>query len=145
MDRPRSFFVFTDYCRPSIRLSAIMHLPVLYVFTHDSIGVGEDGPTHQPIEHLMSLRAMPNAIMFRPCDANEVAEAYRVAMRSKHGPIILALTRQGVPTYERNEDAARGGYVLLEAEGGPAQVVLIGTGAWLAFFVALRRSTERRR
>src|SRR5262245_18414303 len=98
-----SFFVFTDYCRPSIRLASIMHIPVLYVFTHDSIGVGEDGPTHQPIEHLASLRAMPNMVTIRPGDANEVAEAYKVVMQLKHNPVCLAMTRQAIPTLDRTK------------------------------------------
>jgi transketolase len=126
------FLVFSDYGRPSIRLAALMHLPVLYVFTHDSIGVGEDGPTHQPIEHLMSLRAIPGAVVIRPCDANEVAEAYRVALQARQGPIILALTRQAVPTLDRTRFAsaanlAKGGYAL-NTEPNP-DVLLIGTGS----------------
>jgi transketolase len=126
------FLIFSDYGRPSIRLGALMHIPPLYIFTHDSIGVGEDGPTHQPIEQLMSLRAMPNLIVIRPCDANEVAEAYRIAMTEKHAPVVLALTRQGVPTLDRAKFApasglARGGYAL-NNEPHP-DVLLIGTGS----------------
>jgi len=126
------FLVFSDYGRPSIRLAALMHLPVLYVFTHDSIGVGEDGPTHQPVEHLMSLRALPGAIVIRPCDANEVAEAYRIALQAKKGPIILALTRQAIPTLDRTRFASaanlvKGGYAL-NTEPNP-DVLLIGTGS----------------
>src|SRR5205085_9418044 len=90
------FLIFSDYGRPSIRLGAVMHIPALYVFTHDSIGLGEDGPTHQPIEQLMSLRAIPGAMVIRPCDANEVAEAYKIALSEKHAPVILAMTRQAV-------------------------------------------------
>jgi transketolase len=141
------FLIFSDYGRPSIRLAAIMHLPVLYVFTHDSIGVGEDGPTHQPIEQIMSLRAIPKAIVIRPCDANEVAEAYRVAMQSKHGPIILALTRQGVPTLDRTKFApasnlAKGGYAL-NNEPKP-DILLIGTGSevWLCVDAAAKLAAE---
>jgi transketolase len=109
-----------------------MHLPVLYAFTHDSIGVGEDGPTHQPIEQLMSLRALPGLIVIRPCDANEVAEAYRVALTEKHAPVVLSLTRQGVPTLDRTKFApaaglAKGGYSL-NAEPKP-DLLLIGTGS----------------
>lgn len=127
-----SFLVFTDYCRPAIRLSALMHLPVLYIFTHDSIGVGEDGPTHQPIEHLASLRAIPNLLVIRPCDANEVAEAYRVALAYRHGPVLLALTRQAVPTLDRSRYApacglAKGGYALNDVPD--PDVLLIGTGS----------------
>ena len=99
-----TFFVFTDYMRPSIRLAAIMGLPVFYVFTHDSIGVGEDGPTHQPIEHLAALRAIPNLMVIRPGDANEVAEAYRVgAAAERNRPAALVLTRQNLPTLDRGE------------------------------------------
>ena len=126
------FLIFSDYGRPSIRLGALMRIPPLYVFTHDSIGVGEDGPTHQPIEQLMSLRAMPNLIVIRPCDANEVVEAYRIAMTEKHAPVILALTRQGVPTLDRTRYApasglAKGGYALNDVPN--PDVILIGTGS----------------
>src|SRR5439155_6637137 len=92
------FLIFSDYGRPPIRLAAIMGMPVLYVFTHDSIGVGEDGPTHQPIEQIMSLRAIPNLILIRPGDANEVAEAYKVAVQMKHNPVVMCMTRQALPT-----------------------------------------------
>ncbi len=134
-----TFLVFSDYCRPAIRLSALMHLPVLYVFTHDSIGVGEDGPTHQPVEHLHALRVIPNLLVIRPCDANEVAEAYRVAMQQRHRPVVLALTRQAVPTLDRQLYApasglARGGYALND-EPRP-QVLLIGTGSEVHLCVA---------
>jgi transketolase len=126
------FLIFSDYGRPSIRLGALMHIPPLYVFTHDSIGVGEDGPTHQPIEQLMSLRAIPNVIVIRPCDAKEVVEAYRIALTEKHAPVILALTRQGVPTFDRTKFApasglAKGGYAL-NNEPKP-DILLIGTGS----------------
>jgi transketolase len=133
------FLIFSDYGRPSIRLGAVMKIPVLYVFTHDSIGVGEDGPTHQPIEHLMSLRAIPDLLVIRPCDANEVAEAYRVAMQSKHAPVVMAMTRQAVPTLDRTKFApasglAKGGYVLSDA-GGKPDVILIGTGSEVSLCV----------
>jgi len=126
------FLIFSDYGRPSIRLGALMHIPALYVFTHDSIGVGEDGPTHQPIEQLMSLRAIPGLIVIRPCDANEVAEAYRISLTEKHAPVILALTRQGVPTLDRTKFSpasglAKGGYALND-EPRP-DILLIGTGS----------------
>ncbi|MFD5311774.1 transketolase [Streptomyces ardesiacus] len=130
-----TFLVFSDYMRNAVRLSALMHLPVTYVWTHDSIGLGEDGPTHQPVEHLASLRAIPGLNVVRPADANETAIAWREIMRrwtkefGKGRPHGLALTRQGVPTYEPNEDAAKGGYVLFEAEGGEPQVILIATGS----------------
>jgi transketolase len=134
------FLIFSDYGRGSLRLGAVMHIPVLYVFTHDSVGVGEDGPTHQPVEHLASLRAMPNLITIRPADANEVAEAYRVALQLKENPVVLALTRQAVPTLDRARYApasglAKGGYVLADAAGGRPDVLLIGTGSELSLCV----------
>ncbi|MFF3556962.1 transketolase [Streptomyces tsukubensis] len=139
-----TFLVFSDYMRNAVRLSALMHLPVTYVWTHDSIGLGEDGPTHQPVEHLASLRAIPGLNVVRPADANETVIAWREIQRrwtKKFGtgaPHGLALTRQGVPTYPLNEDAARGGYVLAEAEGGAPEVVLIGTGSEVQLAVAAR-------
>ncbi|KIF02184.1 transketolase [Streptomyces sp. RSD-27] len=143
-----TFLVFSDYMRNAVRLSSLMHLPVTYVWTHDSIGLGEDGPTHQPVEHVASLRAIPGLNVVRPADANETAIAWREILRrhtkvfGKGAPHGLALTRQGVPTYERNEDAAKGGYVLFEAEGGPAQVVLIGTGSEVQLAVAAREALQ---
>ncbi|WP_433571021.1 transketolase [Streptomyces sp. CA-251247] len=143
-----TFLVFSDYMRNAVRLSALMHLPVTYVWTHDSIGLGEDGPTHQPVEHLASLRAIPGLNVVRPADANETAIAWREIMRrwtkefGKGAPHGLALTRQGVPTYERNEDAARGGYVLFDAEGGEPQVVLIGTGSEVQLAVGAREQLQ---
>jgi transketolase len=131
-----TFFVFTDYMRPSMRLAAIQKLPVLYVLTHDSIGLGEDGPTHQPIEHLASLRAMPNMMVMRPGDANEVSEAYRVWLREKHRPMSLVLSRQNLPTLDRTkyasaEGVARGAYVLAESQPGTTSLILIATGSEL--------------
>jgi transketolase len=143
-----TFLVFSDYMRNAVRLSALMHLPVTYVWTHDSIGLGEDGPTHQPVEHLASLRAIPGLNVVRPADANETVIAWREVLKrwtkefGKGAPHGLALTRQGVPTYERNEDAARGGYVLFEAEGGPAQVILIGTGSEVQLAVGAREELQ---
>jgi transketolase len=136
-----TFFVFTDYMRPSIRLAAIMGLPVLYILTHDSIGVGEDGPTHQPVEHLAALRAIPNLAVFRPGDANEVAESYRAIMQLKSQPAALVLTRQNLPTLDRTKCASaagvqKGGYVLLDAPGGKPDVILIATGSELSLCVA---------
>jgi len=130
-----SFLVFTDYARPSMRLAAMMHLPVVYVFTHDSIGVGEDGPTHQPIEHLAALRAIPNLDVFRPGDANEAAMAWRHALSSTDRPVLLALTRQNLPTFDRRRFAPadgtlRGGYTLADCAGEP-QIILLGTGSEL--------------
>ena len=129
------FLIFSDYGRPAIRLAAIMGAPVLYVFTHDSIGVGEDGPTHQPIEQIMSLRAIPNLILIRPGDANEVAEAYRVALQQKHNPVVLVMTRQPLPTFDRTKYAAasnlaKGGYALNDVPS--PDVLLIATGSELS-------------
>ncbi|MFE0090616.1 transketolase [Streptomyces sp. NPDC058991] len=148
-----TFLVFSDYMRNAVRLSALMHLPVTYVWTHDSIGLGEDGPTHQPVEHLASLRAIPGLNVVRPADANETAIAWREILRrwtkefrvgTPHG---LALTRQGVPTYEPNEDAARGGYVMFEAEGpggesAEPRVVLIATGSEVHLAVEAREQLQ---
>ncbi len=128
-----SFLVFTDYARPAIRLAALMELPVVFIFTHDSIGLGEDGPTHQPVEHLASLRAIPNLIVIRPADANEVAESWRAILPLRHEPVMMALSRQAVPTIDRSKfgsaaGAARGAYVLAEAPSGKPEVLLIGSG-----------------
>jgi transketolase len=135
-----TFFVFSDYMRPSIRLAAIMRLPVLYVFTHDSIGVGEDGPTHQPVEHLAALRAIPGLAVFRPADANEVAGAYRAALELVRQPAALVLTRQNVPTFDRSrcasaEGVRRGAYVLVDPPAGAPQVILMATGSEVALCV----------
>jgi transketolase len=129
-----TFFVFTDYLRPSMRLAAMMRQPVIYVFTHDSIGLGEDGPTHQPVEHLAACRAIPRLIVMRPADANEVSEAYRVALNLKDRPIALVLTRQNVPTLDREKygavsGVAKGGYVLADAEGGKPDAIILATGS----------------
>ncbi len=128
-----TFLAFTDYCRPAIRLSALMKQRVIYVMTHDSIGLGEDGPTHQPVEHIASLRAMPNLHVFRPADAVETAECWQIALQAQQTPSILALTRQGLPQVrlEKTQEnlSARGGYILREAEKGPARVILIATGS----------------
>ncbi|MFE5095848.1 transketolase [Streptomyces sp. NPDC056638] len=148
-----TFLVFSDYMRNAVRLSALMHLPVTYVWTHDSIGLGEDGPTHQPVEHLASLRAIPGLNIVRPADANETALAWREILRrhtkvfGKGAPHGLALTRQGVPTYEANEDAAKGGYVLFEAEApdgqnAAPQVLLIGTGSEVHLAVEAREELQ---
>jgi transketolase len=131
-----TYLIFSDYARPAIRLSALMELPVIHWLTHDSIGLGEDGPTHQPVEQLASLRAMPGLNVIRPCDANEVAEAWRVMMLQTHQPSALVLTRQSVPVLDRSRYASaaglqRGGYVLADCEGEP-EVILIGTGSEVA-------------
>jgi transketolase len=127
------FLIFSDYGRPSIRLSALMELPVSYIFTHDSIGVGEDGPTHQPIEHLISLRAIPDLITMRPADGNEIAEAWRFIMESKKHPVALILSRQPLPTIDRSRYAPasglqKGGYIVSESDGKP-DIILLGTGS----------------
>lgn len=142
-----TFFVFSDYERPAVRVAALSKLPVIYVFTHDSIGVGEDGPTHQPIEQLAALRAIPNLWVMRPADANEAAQAYRLAMRRNDGPVAIILTRQKVPTFDRSKfgpvtGVSRGGYVLSESAGGPPQVILIGTGSEVATAVAAQEKLE---
>jgi transketolase len=129
-----TFFNFCDYEKPAVRLAALMELPVIYVFTHDSIGLGEDGPTHQPIEQLASLRAMPNIVVMRPGDANEVVEAWKVAMQRTHGPTALVLSRQAMPTFDRAKFApasgvAKGAYVLSDAPAGKPDVILMGTGS----------------
>jgi len=134
-----TFFVFTDYMRPAMRLASIMHQPVLYVLTHDSIGVGEDGPTHQPIEHLAACRAIPGLFVFRPGDANEVAECYRAALQIDDHPSAMVLSRQNMPTLDRSQYApatgcARGGYVLADCDGTP-DVILMGTGSELSLCV----------
>jgi transketolase len=136
-----TFFVFTDYMRPPIRLAAIMQIPVFYIFTHDSIGVGEDGPTHQPIEQLAALRAIPNVAVFRPADANEVAESYRSLMQFSDRPSALVLTRQNVPTFDRGKyapaaGAQKGGYVLADAPDGKPDAILIATGSEVSLCVA---------
>jgi transketolase len=140
-----TFLIFTDYLRPSLRLSALMRQRVIYVMTHDSIGLGEDGPTHQPVEHLASLRAMPNVTVFRPADAVETAECWELALANGTGPSVLALTRQGVPA-QRTEDGgenlcARGGYVLAAAEG-EARAVLIATGSEVSIAMAARDALQ---
>jgi transketolase len=129
-----TFFNFSDYMKPSMRLAALMQAPSIFIFTHDSIGLGEDGPTHQPIEQLAGLRAMPNMIVMRPGDANEVVEAYKVAIQQRHTPTTMVLTRQTMPTYDRTKFApasgvAKGAYVLIDAEGAKPDVILIGTGS----------------
>ncbi|MFH9002639.1 transketolase [Streptomyces afghaniensis] len=140
-----TFLVFSDYMRNAVRMSALMQLPVTYVWTHDSIGLGEDGPTHQPVEHLASLRAIPGLNVVRPADANETALAWAEILRrhtTDPAPHGLALTRQGVPTYEPNPDVARGGYVRAEAEGGEPQVILIATGSEVHLAVEARERLQ---
>src|SRR5207249_5873208 len=129
-----TFFNFSDYMRASIRLAALMEIPSIFIFTHDSIGLGEDGPTHQPIEQLASLRAMPNLIVLRPGDANEVVEAWKIIAQLQHQPVVLVLTRQAMPTLDRTKYAAasgvaKGAYVLAGAPGGKPDVILMGRGS----------------
>ncbi len=140
-----TFFVFTDYCRPSIRLAALMKVPSIFVMTHDSIGLGEDGPTHQPVEHLASLRAMPNVLVLRPGDANEVSYAWKKAIENKTGPTVLVLTRQAVPTLERGDNnpaslLEKGAYVYSDSEKEVPDCILIGTGSEL--HLAVNAKTE---
>ena len=136
-----TFFNFSDYMRASMRLAALMEIPVMFIFTHDSIGLGEDGPTHQPVEQLAAFRAMPNMMVLRPGDANEVTESYKVIMQHTHGPSTLVLSRQAVPTLDRTKYApasgvAKGAYVLADAEGGKPEVILMATGSELQHVVA---------
>ncbi|MGH9400299.1 MAG: transketolase [Thermoanaerobaculia bacterium] len=142
-----TFFQFSDYMRPSVRLAAISELPVLFVWTHDSVGMGEDGPTHQPVEHLMALRAVPGLAIIRPGDANEAVEAWRAAMEHREGPVGLVLSRQKMPVFDRARlGAARGlsqgAYVLVEASGGDPRLILIASGSELALAVEAREKLE---
>jgi transketolase len=140
-----TYLVFSDYARPAIRLSALMELPVIHIFTHDSIGLGEDGPTHQPVEHLASLRAIPGLNVIRPADANEVAEAWRLTIEQDHQPVALVLTRQDVPIIDRSRYASaeglrRGGYVIADPDGGNPEVILIATGSDVALALEAHES-----
>jgi transketolase len=143
-----TFLVFSDYMRPPIRLAALSDLPSIFVFTHDSIGLGEDGPTHQPIEHLAALRAIPNLVVFRPADANEVTEGWRVAIDRRDGPTILIFSRQPLPIYDRTRfgpaaGARQGAYVLADAPGGSPDLILIATGSEVGMAVAARELLEQ--
>jgi transketolase len=144
-----TFLTFSDYMRPAIRLAALMKLPVFHVFTHDSIGLGEDGPTHQPIEQLVALRAIPNMIVLRPADANEVREAYRVIMGLRDEPACLVLSRQKLPVFDRSRYApasgvSRGAYVMADAEGGAPQVILLASGSEVSLCVEAREKLKRK-
>ncbi len=135
-----TFFIFSDYARPAIRLSALMELPAIFVFTHDAMGDGEDGPTHQPVEQLASLRAIPGLVTLRPGDANEVVEAYRYIMQLRHEPAVVALSRQPLPTLDRTRYAsatgvARGAYVLAGVQDGNPEVILIASGSEVSLAV----------
>lgn len=142
-----TFLIFSDYMRPPIRLAALMGLKVIYVFTHDSIGLGEDGPTHQPIEQLAGLRAVPNLTVIRPCDANETAEAWRFALENKNGPVALALTRQGLPVLDRTsfapaEELSRGAYILRDAQKEKPDIILISSGSEIHIALEACRELE---
>jgi transketolase len=143
-----TFLVFSDYMRPPIRLAALMEIPVIYVFTHDSIGVGEDGPTHQPVEQIAALRSIPGLVVLRPADANEVAEAWRLTMKLRHEPVALVLSRQNLPTLDRSvygaaDGVRKGAYVLADAEGGAPDVLLLASGSEVAMCIeAHQRLTE---
>jgi transketolase len=144
-----TFLIFSDYMRPAIRLAALSHIHVIYVFTHDSIGLGEDGPTHEPIEHLASLRAMPNLTVIRPADANETAVAWRVALEHRGGPVALALTRQKLPVLDRTTLASadllrRGAYVLTDAGNGQPDIILIATGSEVQLALEARQRLAAR-
>jgi len=135
-----TFFIFSDYARPAIRLAALMELPVIFAFTHDAMGDGEDGPTHQPVEHLASLRAIPGLVTLRPADANEVVEAYRYVVQLRHQPAVLALSRQPLPTFDRSKYASasgvsKGAYVLADTPGGKPDVILIASGSEVSLAV----------
>src|SRR5580698_6055973 len=135
-----TFFIFSDYMRPPIRLAALMNIPTIFVFTHDSIAVGEDGPTHEPIEQLISLRAIPNMTLIRPADANETREAWKYALTNRRGPVILVLTRQKLPIldqkkFESAKDLNKGAYILSPAKT-PAQLILIATGSEVSLAIA---------
>jgi transketolase len=135
-----TFFNFSDYMKASIRLSALMEIPSIFIFTHDSIGVGEDGPTHQPIEQLAGLRAMPNLVVLRPGDANEVVEAWKIIAKLQHQPVVLVLTRQALPTFDRTKygaasGTAKGAYILADAPAGKPDVILMGTGSEVSLCV----------
>jgi transketolase len=136
-----TFFIFSDYARPAIRLSALMELPTIFVLTHDAMGDGEDGPTHQPVEQLVSLRAIPGLVVLRPGDANEVVEAYRYVMQLRHRPAAIALSRQPLPTFDRDRYAsaaglAQGAYVMADAPGGRPEIILIASGSEVSLVVA---------
>ena len=144
-----TFVIFSDYARPAIRLSAMMELPTIFVLTHDAMGDGEDGPTHQPVEHLVSLRAIPGLVVLRPGDANEVVEAYRYVLQLRHQPAVIALSRQPLPTFDRRKYAsaagvARGAYVMADTPGGPPEIILIGSGSEVSLVVEAHEALASR-
>ncbi len=135
-----TFFIFSDYARPAIRLSAIMELPCIWVFTHDAMGDGEDGPTHQPVEQLVSMRSIPGLVVLRPADANEVVEAYRYVLELRHQPAAIALSRQPLPTFDRRKyrsasGLARGAYIMADAPGGVPEIIFIASGSEVSLVV----------
>jgi transketolase len=139
-----TFLVFSDYCRPAIRIAALSHIPSIWVFTHDSIGVGEDGPTHQPVEHFAALRTIPNLLFLRPADANETLEAWKLAIERREGPTALALSRQNLPVFDRNlfapaSDLRRGAYVLAEMGEGAPELILMASGSEVELIVEAGR------
>ena len=143
-----TFFIFTDYARPAIRLAALMELPVIYVLTHDSIGLGEDGPTHQPIEHLASFRAMPHIAVIRPADANETAFAWRAAIKRNEGPTLLILTRQKLPIFDRDklEDAKgvlKGAYILSKENTSEPDLILLSSGSEVQLILEAKEKLEK--
>jgi transketolase len=143
-----TFFVFSDYMRPPMRLAALSELPSIFVFTHDSIGLGEDGPTHQPIEHLPAVRAIPNMVVFRPADANEVTEGWRVAIERRDGPTTLVFSRQALPIFDRSTlgsatGARRGAYVLADPQDGQPELILIATGSEVGLAMEARHLLEQ--
>ena len=143
-----TFFIFTDYARPAIRLAALMELPVIYVLTHDSIGLGEDGPTHQPVEQLASFRAMPHMCVIRPADANETAYAWRAALTRQSGPTMLILTRQKLPIFdskkvENPEGVMKGAYIISKESGSKPDIILMGSGSEVSLLLeAKEKLTE---
>jgi transketolase len=144
-----TFFIFSDYARPAIRLSALMELPSIFIFTHDAMGDGEDGPTHQPVEQLISLRAIPGLVVLRPADANEVVEAYRYVLQLRHQPAAIALSRQALPTFDRDKYAsaagvAKGAYVMGETQGGPPEIILIASGSEVDLIVKAHEALATR-
>jgi transketolase len=144
-----TFFIFSDYARPSIRLSALMELPTIFIFSHDAMGDGEDGPTHQPVEQLISLRAIPGLVVLRPADANEVVEAYRYILQLRHQPAVMAVSRQPLPTFDRSKYAsaagvARGAYVMADAPGGTPEIILIATGSEVALVIQAQEALTAR-
>jgi transketolase len=145
-----TFTIFSDYARPAIRLSAMMELPAIFVLTHDAMGDGEDGPTHQPVEQLISLRAVPGLVVLRPADANEVVEAYRYIMQLRHKPAVIVLSRQPLPTFDRNQYAsaagvARGAYIMADAPGGAPEIILIATGSEVSLVIEAHKVLTSRR